>query len=262
MATSTTIECPKCHSQLALAVVPLSPAVAAPALPAAPEPVAVAAPALPAPVATVAAQVATAAVKAVAQDAFAALMDSAGKAARLTTNFSVREVSKSNDAERNNIDNRLPAALLPAAKMVAERILEPARAHFSQLAGHPVAISPNSWYRSFALEKFVCRNTIAELREDAKAAGKDPDAAEAAYLARKQHPKGCAVDFEISTVSNYELALWLSKNVKFDQLILEMYRPGDPHSGWVHCSVAPDGKDRGMVLTITPDNKTLTGLRQ
>ena len=39
---------------------------------------------------------------------------------------------------------------------------------------------------------------------------------------------------------NAELADWINKNLDYDQLILEFYTPGEPNSGWIHCSWIPD----------------------
>jgi hypothetical protein len=61
--------------------------------------------------------------------------------------------------------------------------------------------------------------------------------------------RGQAVDFEVPGVSNYELAKWISENLIYDQLILENYTPGQPNSGWVHCSVV-SGHNREECLTI------------
>ena len=47
---------------------------------------------------------------------------------------------------------------------------------------------------------------------------------------------------------NPELALWISKNLDFDQLILEFYDGKDPNSGWIHCSYNLMG-NRGVTLT-------------
>ena len=45
-----------------------------------------------------------------------------------------------------------------------------------------------------------------------------------------------AADFEIFSVTNNEVSDWIKENLMFDQLILEYYQPGEPNSGWVHCS--------------------------
>ena len=103
---------------------------------------------------------------------------------------------------------------------LAKTILQPVREHF----GKPVMIS--SGYRS-------------------------PELCEAiGSSAKSQHAKGEAADFEIPGVDNMQLAIWINKNTDFDQLILEYYEPGDPNSGWVHCSAVKEGS-RAQVLKAT-----------
>ena len=54
--------------------------------------------------------------------------------------------------------------------------------------------------------------------------------------ARSQHCKAEAADFECVGVDNAELADWIKSNLTYDQLIVEYYTPGEPNSGWIHCS--------------------------
>jgi len=63
------------------------------------------------------------------------------------------------------------------------------------------------------------------------------------------HCKGEACDFEIFSSDNLTVAKWISESLDFDQLILEFYKKGDPHSGWVHCSYRRDGSNRKQVLS-------------
>ena len=51
-----------------------------------------------------------------------------------------------------------------------------------------------------------------------------------------QHAKAEAADFECIGTDNAELADWIQNNLEPDQLILEFYTPGEPNSGWIHCS--------------------------
>ena len=51
-----------------------------------------------------------------------------------------------------------------------------------------------------------------------------------------QHCKGQAVDIEVPTISNLDLANWCSVHLTYDQIILEFYKEGEPTSGWVHIS--------------------------
>ena len=62
-----------------------------------------------------------------------------------------------------------------------------------------------------------------------------------------QHAKAEAADFECPGVDNAELADWIHKNLPYDQLILEFYTPGEPNSGWIHCSWI-DGTPRASRL--------------
>ena len=136
---------------------------------------------------------------------------------KLSNNFSLSELTKSQTATRKGIDNEPGTAEIENLIHLAESVLQPVREHF----GKPVMIS--SGYRS-------------------------PELCEAIGSSSKsQHAKGEAADFEIHGVDNKELATWISNNTTFDQLILEFYDEGDPNSGWVHCS-AVTGEPRKQGL--------------
>ena len=138
----------------------------------------------------------------------------------LSNNFSLAELVKSQTAVRKNIKNEPGTEEIENLIHLAKTVLQPVREHF----GKPVAIS--SGYRS-------------------------PELCEAiGSSAKSQHAKGEAADFEIPGVDNMQLAMWISKNTVFDQLILEFYEPGDPNSGWVHCSAVKEGS-RAQVLKAT-----------
>ena len=139
---------------------------------------------------------------------------------KLSANFSLAEMTKSQTATRKGIDNKPSTEHIENLIHLAETVLQPVRDHF----GKPVAIS--SGYRS-------------------------PELCEAIGSSSKsQHAKGEAADFEIPGVDNMQLATWINKNTNFDQLILEFYEPGDPNSGWVHCSAVKEGS-RAQVLKAT-----------
>ena len=136
---------------------------------------------------------------------------------KLSANFTLSELTKSQTAVRKNIKNEPSTAHVENLIHLAETVLQPVRDHF----GKPVVIS--SGYRS-------------------------PELCEAiGSSAKSQHAKGEAADFEIPGVDNMQLATWINKNTNFDQLILEFYEPGDPNSGWVHCSAVREGS-RAQVL--------------
>ena len=112
---------------------------------------------------------------------------------------------KSATAVRLNVDNSPNSVHLVNLTHLAIHILQPVRDQFG-------VITINSGYRSPTL--------------NAKVGGSKTS----------QHCNGQAADFESFSTPNPDLAKWISKNLEFDQLILEFYDGVDPNSGWVHCS--------------------------
>lgn len=126
---------------------------------------------------------------------------------KLTENFNLNELTKSQVADRKGIPNNPSPDQIKALQKLAESVLQPLRNHYES----PVIIT--SGYRS------------AEL---CIAIGSSIDS---------QHAKGQAADLEIIGVSNYDVALWIKNNLDFDQLILEFWKGEDePNSGWIHVS--------------------------
>ena len=124
---------------------------------------------------------------------------------RLSKNFALSEMVKSATAERLNVDNSPGSHHLVNLTHLCINILQPVREQFG-------VITINSGYRSPAL--------------NAKVGGSK----------RSQHCNGQAADFENFSTPNPDLAKWITKNLDFDQIILEFYDGKDPNSGWVHCS--------------------------
>ncbi len=147
----------------------------------------------------------------------------------LTPHFSLYELCRSETAARHGIDNIPPLVKRNALAMLSDKILEPVRAHFKQ------PFRPSSGYRGPELNKLIGGSK------------------------RSQHCDGEAVDFEVPGVDNFELATWISKELDFDQLILECYVPGVPTSGWVHCSYVIEATNRKDVLTYS-DRRYSVGL--
>lgn len=139
---------------------------------------------------------------------------------QLSKNFSLEEAIKSSTAIRLGIDNHPPAEVVPILANTATKILQPARDHFG------IPFAPSSFYRCLELNRAL--------------RSKDTS----------QHVLGEAVDFEIPGIDNFTLASWVRDNLDFDQLILEHYELGSPHSGWVHCSYTNKQENRRQVLTI------------
>ena len=125
---------------------------------------------------------------------------------KLSDNFSLLELTKSQTAERKGIDNTPSPEHQENLKLLCTHILQPVRDHFEQV------VSVSSGYRSPELCTAIGSKTTS------------------------QHAKGQAADFEIFGLSNRELANYIKENLDYDQLILEYWKKEDPNSGWVHCS--------------------------
>jgi hypothetical protein len=135
----------------------------------------------------------------------------------LTKNFSLKELTTSQTAERKGIDNTPGPEHQENLQSLCTAILQPVRDHF----GKVVTIS--SGYRSPEL----CTAIGSKITS--------------------QHAKGQAADFEIFGVSNKALADYIDSELHYDQLILEYWKESDPNSGWVHCSFS-EGNNRKQYL--------------
>ena len=143
---------------------------------------------------------------------------------KLTENFSLNELTKSQTAERKGIDNTPGTEHQENLKSLCEMILQPIRDHFGQV------VSVSSGYRSPELCVAIGSST------------------------QSQHAKGQASDFEIFGISNKELADYIDQNLDYDQLILEYWKGEDePNSGWVHCSYT-NGNNRKQYLRAYKEN--------
>ena len=145
---------------------------------------------------------------------------------KLSENFSLKELTKSQTAVRKGINNEPGTAEIENLIHLAESVLQPVRDHF----GKSVMIS--SGYRSPELCEAIGSST------------------------KSQHARGEAADSEIAGVDNKELATWISKNTEFDQLILEFYNEGDPNSGWVHCSAVMEGPRKQVLKASKVEGRT------
>ena len=145
---------------------------------------------------------------------------------KLTENFSLNELTKSQTAERKGIDNTPSAEHQENLKSLCEMILQPIRDHFGQV------VSVSSGYRSPELCVAIGSST------------------------QSQHAKGQASDFEIFGVSNKELADWIDQNLDYDQLILEYWKESDPNSGWIHCSFNTQGNRKQYLRAYKENGST------
>ena len=134
----------------------------------------------------------------------------------LTRNFTLSELTKSDTAIRKGINNNPSAEQIEKLKLLCENILQPVRDHFGR-------VKITSGFRS--VELCLAINSSAN----------------------SQHARAEAADFECPGVDNAELADWIKRELPYDQLILEFYTPGEPNSGWIHCSYT-EGTPRASFL--------------
>lgn len=145
---------------------------------------------------------------------------------KLSTNFSLEEMTKSQTALRKGIDNIPDQGSIDNMVKLCTEILQPVREHYG------IPFTPSSGYRSPELCVAVGSNI------------------------KSQHAKGQAADFEVPGVSNMELAEFIMRTLPFDQLILECFTGGN--TGWVHCSYVHE--PRKEVLTYDRANGYREGL--
>ena len=145
---------------------------------------------------------------------------------KLSDNFSLLELTKSQTAERKGIDNTPSPEHQENLKLLCTHILQPIRDHFERV------VSVSSGYRSEALCTAIGSKTTS------------------------QHAKGQAADFEIYRLSNQELANYIKENLDYDQLILEYWKESDPNSGWIHCSYNSEGNRKEYLRAYKNEGKT------
>jgi zinc D-Ala-D-Ala carboxypeptidase len=144
---------------------------------------------------------------------------------QLSKHFKLIEFEKSMTATRLGIKNKAGSGEIKNLTDLCYGVLEPTRAKFDK------SIIISSGYRSEELCEAIGSKKTS------------------------QHTKGQAVDFEIAGVSNLEVALWISNNCDFDQLILEYWNDEEPNAGWIHVSFV-EGSNRKQILTFDGKNYT------
>jgi zinc D-Ala-D-Ala carboxypeptidase len=143
----------------------------------------------------------------------------------LSRNFTLQELIKSDTAIRLDINNNPNSGQIEKLKALCENILQPVRDHFGR-------VKVTSGFRSEEL----CIKIGSSVNS--------------------QHAKAEAADFECIGVDNAELFDWIKANLTPDQLILEFYTPGEPNSGWIHCSWIPDQPRASYLWAYKSEGKT------
>lgn len=142
---------------------------------------------------------------------------------KLTANFTLAEMTKSETALRLGIDNEPDEQQLAALQTLCEKVLQPIRDYYG------MGVKVNSALRTLPVNRAIGSGD------------------------NSHHVRGMAADIEIPGIPNAELAEWIAEHLEFTQLILEFYTPGIPDSGWVHVSYVPEDLKK-QVLTATKQN--------
>ena len=145
---------------------------------------------------------------------------------KLSTNFSVAELSKSEAATRQGLDNTPSMEVIDCLQALVDNVLQPLRDKLG-----PIVVT--SGYRSPAVNKAIGGSATSD------------------------HCKGQAADIEVLNMDNKALAEYIRDNMKFTQLILEFYRKGVPDSGWVHVSYNAKNLKNQVLTAVKVDGKTV-----
>jgi zinc D-Ala-D-Ala carboxypeptidase len=147
---------------------------------------------------------------------------------KISPHLNLAEITRSDTAKRNNIDNTPTAEHLENFKLLAEKVFEPIRLHFRT----PIFIS--SGYRSEALNSFIKGSSSS------------------------QHCKGQAIDIDMDgtkgEVTNRMVFDYIKSKLDFDQLIWEFGTDFNPD--WVHVSYVKTGNRKQKLKAVRVGGKT------
>lgn len=148
---------------------------------------------------------------------------------KISPHLNLAEVTRSQTAKMNGIDNTPTAEHLENFKLLAEKVFEPIRLHFKT----PIFIS--SGYRSKALNAFIRGS------------------------ANSQHCKGQAIDIDMDGskggVTNKMVFDFIVSRLDFDQVIWEFGTDANPD--WVHVSYVKTGNRKQKLRAVRVGGKTV-----
>ena len=148
----------------------------------------------------------------------------------LSKNFTLEELTKSQTAVRQGLDNAPNAQQTENLRDLALNVLQPIRDKLK------IPFTPSSGFRSVLVNR-------------ATGGSENPPS---------DHLTGCAADIELPGLSNYDLACWIRDNLEFKQCILEYYEIGKPNSGWVHVSYDKNNNMKQCLTATTRNGKKVT----
>jgi hypothetical protein len=140
---------------------------------------------------------------------------------KISKHLTLKEVTKSNTADRKGIDNTPTAKHLKNLRLIAEKVFEPLRNNFG------VSIGISSGYRSKALNDAINGSSTS------------------------QHMEGQALDIDADMygkITNKQIFEYILQNCEFTQLIWEYGTEEEPN--WVHVGYDPKNL-KNQVLKVT-----------
>jgi hypothetical protein len=156
---------------------------------------------------------------------------------KISPNLNLYEITRSDTAKRQGIDNTPTFEHLENFKLLAEKVFEPIREHFNV----PIFIS--SGYRSKELNKAI---------------GGASKIVNGVYVPTSQHCKGQAIDIDMdginSDVTNKMVFDFIKNNLEFDQLIWEFGTDANPD--WVHVSYVKTKNRKQKLKAVRSGGKT------
>ena len=144
---------------------------------------------------------------------------------KLSQNFSLEELTKSDTAVRRGISNVPSDDVTNNIQELVDNVLQPVRDRLG-----PVVVT--SGYRSPELNTAIGGSKTSD------------------------HCLGMAADIEVLGIDNKITAEYIRDNLVFTQLILEFYKDGVPDSGWVHVSFDPKDLKKQVLRANKVNGKT------
>ncbi len=147
---------------------------------------------------------------------------------KISTNLTLKEVSKSLTATRRGIDNEPKGEHLTALINLANNVFQPIREHF----GKPISVS--SGYRSPELNKAIGGSKTS------------------------QHCKGEAIDIDNDAreyPTNADIFWYIYDHLEFDQIIWEFGDNKNP--SWVHVSYKSEGNRKQVLKASKSKGRTV-----
>ena len=142
---------------------------------------------------------------------------------KLSENFTLKELIKSNTATRKGIDNSPNDEVISNLKKLVLNVLQPARDKVG-------AITVSSGYRCQELNSWL------------------------GGAKNSQHIIGESSDIELLTGDNYLLFKYIEENLEFDQLIYEYGDNSQPQ--WIHVSFRKGNNRKEVLRAYKENNRT------